>query len=67
MDREEVMKIIRKAENIEHSALLINKMIVEFREMNAKYDKAFMAFYSKETNKLLFLTWYDYINSMEVI
>ncbi|MEM3846908.1 MAG: hypothetical protein QXU98_14530 [Candidatus Parvarchaeota archaeon] len=67
MDKEEVMKVIKKAENIENSAIMINKMIIEFKQMRAIYDKAFMAFYSKETNKLLFLSWYDYINSMEVI
>ncbi|MEM3811837.1 MAG: hypothetical protein QXX98_02555 [Thermoplasmata archaeon] len=67
MDREEVMKVIKKAESIENSAIMINKMIIEFKLMKAVYDKAFVAFYSKETNKLLFLTWYDYINSIEVI
>ncbi|MEM3846813.1 MAG: hypothetical protein QXE05_13145 [Nitrososphaeria archaeon] len=67
MDREDVIRVIEKAKKIDKSALLINKMIVEFREMIVKYDKAFVSFYSKSDNKLLLLAWYDYINSMEVI
>ncbi|MEM3872996.1 MAG: hypothetical protein QXE05_10605 [Nitrososphaeria archaeon] len=67
MDREDVIRVIEKAKKIDKSALLINKMIVEFREMIVNYDKAFVSFYSKCDNKLLLLAWYDYINSMEVI
>ncbi|MEM3846053.1 MAG: hypothetical protein QXU98_10175 [Candidatus Parvarchaeota archaeon] len=67
MEREDVIRVIEKAKRIDKSALLINKMIVEFREMVIKYDKAFVSFYSKNDNKLLLLAWYDYINNIEVI